>query len=82
MTDLYTAVMIIVYVILGLLTIGVITKIASVYARYRQTKKSAAVIELKDNVVLSVEQDQGQALILCKKVENVPTELADSGEEA
>jgi hypothetical protein len=72
MTGLYTAVMVIGYVILGLLTVGVVIKIASVYARYKESKKSTATIELKDNVVLAIAQEQGEATILCKKVENLP----------
>ena len=89
MTDnnsLYIAVMVIVYVILALLTAGVIIKIASVYARYKLNKKNVA-IELKDNMVLAIAQEQGEAAILCKKVENVPQEeatvvVAADGEEA
>ena len=89
MTDnnsLFLAVMIIGYVILGLLTIGVIIKIASVYARYKESKKGAA-IELKDYKVLAIAQEQGETTILCKGVEDLPAEdtnvvVAPDGEEA
>lgn len=84
-SSLFTAVMIIGYVILGLLTVGVIIKIASVYARYKETRKNAAVIELNDNKVLAIAQEKGETTVLCKKVENLPaedTQVAATGEEA
>lgn len=83
--SLHIAVMVIGYVILALLSAGVIIKIASVYARYRATKKSAATIELKDNKVLAILQDEGETTVICRSVENLPTEdtqVAADGEEA
>ncbi len=87
METLFTAVMVVSYVILGLLTIGVIIKIASVYARYKVSKIDPATIAVKDKVVLNIEQEQGEVAVLCAKVENLPTEdaaesVADNGEEA
>ena len=89
MTDsnLFTALMIIGYVILALLTVGVIIKIASVYARFKGNKKASG-IELKDNSVLAVSQEAGDTTILCKKIElpgqeeDATVVVAADGEEA
>lgn len=82
--SLYIAVMIIGYVILALLTVGVIIKIASVYARYKMSKNSGVTIELKDNQVLAIKQEQGESYVLCGSFENLPKEddsIAADGEE-
>ena len=83
--SLFTAAMVVGYVILGMLTIAVIIKIASVYARYKLGKQDPAKIEIKQNVVLAIEQEQGETQIICSKVENLPVEAAKAdavGEEA
>lgn len=90
MTDnnsLFIALLVIGYVILALLTVGVIIKIASVYARYKGNKRGSG-IELKDNSVLAVAQEAGETTILCKKIE-LPAQQEDAavvvaadGEEA
>ena len=87
MSGLYTAAMIVGYVVLGLLTVGVIIKIASVYARYKMSKQDPATIEVKQNAVLAIKQEQGEITVIGAKFENLPTEVADAqdakdGEEA
>lgn len=82
MDTLLFAVQVVGYAILALVTLGVIIKIASVYARYMGTKKSSATIDINDKVVLSVEQEKGTATIICAKVDNLPDEAAIGGEEA
>ena len=83
--NLFLALMIVGYVILAMLTIGVVIKIASVYARFKGNKRGSG-IELKDNRVLAVAQEDGETTILCKKIE-LPvdaeaTVVVDDGEEA
>ena len=76
MTDnnsLYIAVFVIGYVILALLTACVVIKIASVYARYKESKKGTA-IELKDREVLAITQEQGSTTIICNKLEGISDE--------
>lgn len=84
--NLFLALMIVGYVILAMLTICVVIKIASVYARFKGNKRGSG-IELKDNRVLAVAQEDGETTVLCKKIE-LPADaeasavVVDDGEEA